>query len=704
MFPLTPTTESAPSVVMDPVHGAIALAGHEKRIIDHPLVQRLRYVSQTDVTHLVFPGATHSRFSHSIGVMHVASLSLDAVIRSLMSQLATQTPSSAVMEAFGYFRFMVRAAGALHDLGHGPFSHQFEHSESLRKLVTEASVTSRLWDGLQWRNYLVDEPKGFSHSAYSIRLAHSLLEDLSGAVEAEALPIEAHDVLCLLEGSAVKPSRVFSRHCEVVYEGLDIDGLGVGDVSAAMLSVLRSIIYGTINADTLDWVLRDSYFTGSAYGSFNLDYLISSLRLGYSVDQGMVSWAGLAIAEKGLGVFEQLAFARLQLYRRVYSHKTVAGFKILLAHALEEVLQDPMTRREVGDALSDPVRMRALHDATLWARFTDYALSEPDSASHDLVSRKKPRALQQLQNPTTAKLQEAQLQLANKYPRLRILKHEALLRSSLTGDDAEPVRVLSRDEGATMIRDLQDVPGFEWRHFDLRITNLVGVNAGWARTKPAQAREKGFLICGAGLPCTGKSSVLRHLAGRLGARYFREPEEIRWPEAVTRREEMGLFTALTWFRSVRVQNLVNAANARDAGEAAVVDSYYDKMIHCYLGKPAVEWLLPRSNPHFEAFALVAERDFEDLPDADLVVVFRVSESDWHRFLAIRNRKLDQNPEFLRSFESQEYFLDAARQLAERRGIPFLVFERKFVDSPTPVEDAADQLLEQIQSRIPESSR
>jgi HD superfamily phosphohydrolase len=698
-------TVSFASVVMDPVHGAVPLADHEKRLLDHPLMQRLRYIKQNDVTHLVFPGATHTRFGHSVGVMHVASLAFDAVVSSLMSsRKAAEQPSKELTHALKYFRDILRAAGMLHDVGHGPFSHAFETSPAVAALFREASVFENLWNGLDWTKFLVDRRERFDHSAYSIRIAHAILNDLaqrdSDLFGPWGLPFEPSDALCLLEGSSVQPSRTFANHIALVLEELRVPGLTPVKASEALLTVLRSIVFGTINADTMDWVLRDSYFTGSTFGVFNLDYLIASLRLGYSVNAAGISWVGLAVAEKGLGVLEQLAFARLQLYRRVYSHKSVAGFKLLLASALEEILQEPTTRRDVATALSDLSRLPMLHDYTMWARFTDYALSERDSAAHDLISRRKVRFFRQFLDPTAAAVKESKAELRADHPRLRIIHHETRLRADLTGDDADPIRVLIRTDSGQRIKDLQEFGGFEGRRYQLRIVNMFGINAGWARTQPIEPQENGYLICGAGLPCTGKSSVLRHLAGRLGARYFREPEEARWPEAVTRRDEMGFFTALSWFRSVRVQNLINADDARNHNDVAVVDSYYDKMIHCYLGKPAVEWLLPTSDPYFDAFSEVARLDYERLPRADLLVVFRVSEDDWKQFLRIRHRALDQDEQFLQSFESQEYFIGAARQLEKDQGIKVHVFDRRFIDSATPTEDAADQLLKELSSDIP----
>jgi hypothetical protein len=355
-----------------------------------------------------------------------------------------------------------------------------------------------------------------------------------------------------------------------------------------------------------------------------------------------------------------------------------------------------MTRRHTANALADPKRLSTLHDCSVWTQFIEHAAQDRDSACHDLISRRKLRFVSVLSDPTVPLLAETIADAQSRSGRERIVSKETVLRPSLTDTPAETIRVLTESAGRLTIRDLRSDEAFNGRHYDLRTVHLFAVNAGWARARSVEARPpRGLLICGAGLPCAGKSSVMRHLAGKLGGRYFREPEEVRWPEAVLRREAMGYFTALTWFRSVRVQNLVNASECRERGEIAVVDSYYDKLIYDYLGKPGVQWLLPTSDPYYSAFESVARLDYERLPKADVLVVFKVTEDDWHRFLETRGRQLDKDSEFLQSYVSQQYFIDAAQRLEAEQGVKCHIFERRFLDSATPTEDAAEELAVQL---------
>lgn len=95
------------------------------------------------------------------------------------------------------------------------------------------------------------------------------------------------------------------------------------------------------------------------------------------------------------------------------------------------------------------------------------------------------------------------------------------------------------------------------------------------------------MIAFAGIPGVGKSSTTKVLSKSLGATVFLEPEEDKWPEIVKNRDTYGLFTGITWFRGVRVKQLFDAQAMSKQNKIVVLDTYYDKLIHLYLGKPGV---------------------------------------------------------------------------------------------------------------------
>jgi HD superfamily phosphohydrolase len=133
----------------DPVHSFIYFSPHEKQVIGHPAVQRLRNIHQLALSYLVYPGATHRRFEHSLGTMEVASRIYAVVTREdhRDSDVRDVLPELDDPAALQYWRRVLRIAGLCHDLGHLPFSHAAEellpdgwnHEQLSRLLIDELS-------------------------------------------------------------------------------------------------------------------------------------------------------------------------------------------------------------------------------------------------------------------------------------------------------------------------------------------------------------------------------------------------------------------------------------------------------------------------------------------------------------------------------------------------------------------------------------
>jgi len=232
----------------DPIHGFVEIRPHEREIIDSLVFQRLRNIHQLSFGYLVYHGAEHSRFGHSIGVMHLASRMFDNALRNTQE---FGTDSITFDEAD---RSKLRVAALLHDVGHPPFSHGLEGSVF---------------------------PK---HVNYS-----------SALIEGPLAP--------LIEKAQMKPK--------------EIAGLVQGR-SDPKKSYLAKILSSQLDADRIDYLTRDSHYTGVMYGVFDVQRLILSI----AVKDGQ-----LVVLQKGLYAADQFLISRFYMYEQVYLHRVKRAFE-----------------------------------------------------------------------------------------------------------------------------------------------------------------------------------------------------------------------------------------------------------------------------------------------------------------------------------------------------------------------------------------
>lgn len=203
---------------------------------------------------------------------------------------------------------------------------------------------------------------------------------------------------------------------------------------------------------------------------------------------------------------------------------------------------------------------------------------------------------------------------------------------------------------------------------------------------------KGKLIAAIGLPGSGKSSLISLVAKKYGGHCFLEPEENDWTDAVHMRDQVGHITALTWFRATRVPMLYKADSLRKAGEIVFIDSYYDKLISKYIGKKGMEWLISPIDRYFHIAKSLSLIDYDELPNADCLVSFRVSQRRWDFMLNKRNRDLDKSSALQDTFHTQEYFIEAAEAYCKEMDIPHLVFDNETDGLNSASEDIVRKLV------------
>lgn len=202
----------------DSVHGFIHVSDEEKQLFDSPAYMRLNYLHQLGVSYLVYPGATHSRFEHSLGVMHIATKIYDHLFPH----------GDALM------RQALRIGAISHDLGHLPFSHTLE--------------TTLLSD--------------HGHELKTLEILESLKENLFF----KNLENKHPGFLRLCQKIAVSPSCFLHAYPDASYSGLEI--------------LLSSLVSGDyFGADRIDYLVRDSQSTGVSVGLFDYPQLIEMLTI-----------------------------------------------------------------------------------------------------------------------------------------------------------------------------------------------------------------------------------------------------------------------------------------------------------------------------------------------------------------------------------------------------------------------------------------
>ena len=267
-----------------PVHGFVKLNDWERAIVDHPAFQRLRRIRQLAWTDYVYPGASHSRFEHSLGVMHTASRLYDAVWEKSQDILTGELRYN--RDGLQRHRQLVRLAALLHDVGHAPFSHASE------------DLFPRRSDG-----------ERYQHEEYTAAIIRSELRDV----------IENHPANTANYG----------------FRAEDIAALVQGATGAKQALFWRQIISGQMDADRMDYLLRDSLHAGVRYGSFDLNRIAATV---VAVPDPEAETLRLGVSEGGAHAAEALVLARYFMFTQVYFHKTRVAFDHHLKGALAAML------------------------------------------------------------------------------------------------------------------------------------------------------------------------------------------------------------------------------------------------------------------------------------------------------------------------------------------------------------------------------
>lgn len=306
---------------LDPIHGVIRITKLEKKIIDHPLFQRLRDIRQNTFLYKVFPSAMHSRFEHSVGVMHLSyeilkNLDLNALIYNRKDEDVDlyleikKMPTSLIQE--------LRIAALLHDVGHGPLAHQFDSfAIDIKKFKEKCKAeNTREYDNII---SLADNEEGkLSHEQVSCIFIKYIIDELKRNAESDSdndniykkniQEINADSIIKIVEKKYKFENKITDKN---------------------IYPLLGSIISSSpIDADRMDYLLRDSYFSGVKYGIYDYGRLLMSF-IPVKVEDSVY----LAYKESGMDSILEFANARSGLYSQVYFHKTNRALSAMLNKA-----------------------------------------------------------------------------------------------------------------------------------------------------------------------------------------------------------------------------------------------------------------------------------------------------------------------------------------------------------------------------------
>lgn len=300
--------------IRDPIHDLIVFDEKDEvdqlawRLINTPEFQRLRRIRQLGVSEFVFPGATHTRFTHSIGVYHNARRLVRLIDEDRID--SPEEPGRNGTRSSEDRSRVIRVAALLHDIGHGPFSHAFEGARTALARTQGREKIKK-------------------HEFYSAELIRH--PDMAICkVLSEFDPVLPEQVAQVIE--ADDPADIY-----------------------------HAVVSSSFDADRLDYLQRDRYMTGTRAGSVDLEWLmrnliIEDIRLSQEEedDPSLTTVPTFAFSEKARGAAEDFLLARYRLYTNVYLHKTTRGFEKVVG-ALIEWLGSPGNAQTVGVEGDNPL-------------------------------------------------------------------------------------------------------------------------------------------------------------------------------------------------------------------------------------------------------------------------------------------------------------------------------------------------------------
>ena len=285
--------------IRDPVHGSIPLTDAEVAVLDSPEFQRLRAVKQLGFAEFSYPGATHNRYIHSIGVCHLAGLAFDQIFQKF---------SFSSMDAKNRLRQCFRLGAMLHDIGHGPLSHTTEEVMPMLSELKVKAYEQKMENKGQASLLNQKTDRRADHEDYTIKyITDSPLTDV---LKKNFPLLTPFHIACLIDKTLICPDDFF------VDQGIDFR------------PILSQLVSSELDVDRMDYLERDSYFCGTNYGKGDTSWLLANLQA-YHKDGKFY----LAISRRALYTFDDFLISRHHMYLMVYfHHKSIIYEELLMRY------------------------------------------------------------------------------------------------------------------------------------------------------------------------------------------------------------------------------------------------------------------------------------------------------------------------------------------------------------------------------------
>ncbi len=327
--------------IRDNLYGSIDVSLLEGEVISHPMFQRLRRVKQTAFLNLIFPGASHSRFEHSLGVMHLAGLAWSKIkdnqerLKSLCSRYRQFSerekerhtgeiiqgilhPTFSQMEkifASAYSLQALRLAALLHDVGHPPFSHSGERFlptwEDINTHNPHLPPFLKQYIQRQIQNNFGKER--VHHELMSVLIVNQILSDLYYQNPNIHLKVSAQDIASIIIPD-IEAQKEFK--------------------DSGALFLCRELLSGEVDIDRMDYLRRDAKECGVAYGHFDVDRILDSLAIYSDKDDSSIH---LALQYSGLAALEDYLRSRQSMYVQLYFHKTSTACEAMMQKLASQI-------------------------------------------------------------------------------------------------------------------------------------------------------------------------------------------------------------------------------------------------------------------------------------------------------------------------------------------------------------------------------